>query len=145
MGAGQFLRDFRKDYHVKKTVAHRKAVMERKEKAEEKRTKVNIREIELDRSVDKRASHGRLLALLSQVKEVGIACLYKKEELRKLCDVYNVHFTSRWNKQKLAMELCHSIPQFDGIPSHQTTSRYAVNIVEPCVSTSIPVLRLTRL
>ena len=67
MGAGQILRDFRKDYHVKKTVTHRKAVMQKKEKAEEKRMKVNIREIELDRSVDKRASHARLLALLSQV------------------------------------------------------------------------------
>ena len=75
MGAGQFLRDFRKDYHVKKTVAHRKAVMQRKEKTEEKRMKVNIREIELARSVEKRASHGRLLALLSQVKEAGIARL----------------------------------------------------------------------
>jgi hypothetical protein len=27
MGAGQFLRDFRRDYHLKKSLAHRKLLM----------------------------------------------------------------------------------------------------------------------
>ena len=33
MGAGQFLRDFRRDYHIKKSLAHRKSLMLKKEKA----------------------------------------------------------------------------------------------------------------
>jgi hypothetical protein len=48
MGAGQFLRDFRRDFHIKKFLAHRKAVMERKEKAREKQMKVQLPEIEQD-------------------------------------------------------------------------------------------------
>ena len=42
MGAGQFLRDFRRDYHIKKSLAHRKAVRQRKDKADEKRMKVQL-------------------------------------------------------------------------------------------------------
>jgi hypothetical protein len=45
MGAGQFLRDFRRDFHIKKAMAHRKAVVARKEKADEKRQKVDMFEI----------------------------------------------------------------------------------------------------
>ena len=37
MGAGKFLRDFRRDYNIKKTIAHRKAVFQRKKKADEKK------------------------------------------------------------------------------------------------------------
>ena len=32
MGAGQFLQDFRRDYHLKKSVAHRKSLMSKKER-----------------------------------------------------------------------------------------------------------------
>ena len=48
MGAGQFLRDFRRDYHLRKSLAHRKAVLQRKEKANERRMKVPLKEIEQD-------------------------------------------------------------------------------------------------
>ena len=48
MGAGQFLCDFRRDYHLKKSLAHRKAVLQRKEKANEKKMKVEVSEIEQD-------------------------------------------------------------------------------------------------
>ena len=51
MGCGQFLRDFRRDFRLKKTLAHRKAVLARKQKAAEKRLKVELPSIENDRKV----------------------------------------------------------------------------------------------
>ena len=39
MGAGQFIKDFRRAFKIKKAAAHRHAVMQRKEKAHEKKTK----------------------------------------------------------------------------------------------------------
>ena len=57
MGAGQFLRDFRRDYHIKKSLAHRKTVLIRKEKDKGRRMKVYLSQIEQDRSHRKRSSH----------------------------------------------------------------------------------------
>ena len=54
MGAGQFLRDYRRHYHIQKSMAHRKAVLQ--SKAKEKKMKVNLEQIEQDRSVRKRCS-----------------------------------------------------------------------------------------
>ena len=42
LGARQFLRDFRRDYHVKKSLAHRKAITKRKERPNEKPMKVHF-------------------------------------------------------------------------------------------------------
>ena len=64
MGAGQFLRDFRRDFRLKKAMAHRKAVLARKEKAEELRQKVDLAEIRNDKSPMKKSSHVRLVVLL---------------------------------------------------------------------------------
>ena len=49
LGSGQFLKDFRRDYNLKKTLAHRKAVLARKEKDQERQMKVQIKAIEGDR------------------------------------------------------------------------------------------------
>ena len=78
MGAGQFLRDFRRDYHLKKSLAHRKAVSQRKEKAEEKRMKVHMQQIEQDRSPSKKYSHVRLLSLVNELGYRGLVRLYAK-------------------------------------------------------------------
>lgn len=144
MGAGQFLRDFRRDFHVKKSLAHRKEVMEKRKKAEENQMKVHLPEIEQDRSTGKKVSHVRLLALVNKLGEGGLKRLYQKNELHRLCDAYNVRWVSRWNKVKLASELARSIPRYDAIPCHQITSTYAVNIVQQNAD-SIPVLRIRRL
>ena len=63
MGAGQFLREFRKDYKLQKTLAHRKSVLQKREKARRKKLKVPICQIESDTSKDKKLSHVRLRAL----------------------------------------------------------------------------------
>ena len=91
MGAGQFLRDFRRDYHLKKSLAHRKFLMSKKEKARKGRMKVHLAQIEQDRSERKRASNIRLFALINEVKE-EVGTLYKKAELQHLCDAYKVKY-----------------------------------------------------
>ncbi|CAB3981947.1 ATP-dependent DNA helicase PIF1 [Paramuricea clavata] len=85
MGAGQFLRDFRRDYHLKKSLAHRKAVLQRKEKANERRMKVHFKQMEQDRSPGKRISHARLLSLVNELTHKGLTLLYT--------NVYVVHTT----------------------------------------------------
>jgi hypothetical protein len=129
MGAGQFLRDFQRDFKIKKSMAHRKAVMEREQKAQEKQMKVHLPEIEQDRSTRKEVSHTRLVALVKQVTSTGIVRLYKKNELQKLCRSYNCRYLAKWNKAKLANELCHIIQRHNFIPCHQITSIY---VTETC-------------
>lgn len=113
MAANQFLRDFRRDFQIKKSTAHRKAVMERKEKARHEQMKVNLFEIKQDRSHGKEVSHTRLVALVNQVKSNGMVRLYKKSELHKLCSSYGCHYLAKWNKTKSANELCRAIVSQD--------------------------------
>ena len=75
LGAGQFLRDFRRDFHLKKAMAHRKAVLEKKMRAEQKSRKVEISDLENDRSSNKSTSHLRLVALAVEIKEEGFVRL----------------------------------------------------------------------
>ena len=144
MGAGQFLRDFRRDYHLKKSLAHRKSLISKKEKARKGRMKVHLAQIEQDRSERKRSSHIRLLALINEVKE-DVGTLYKKAELQHLCDAYKVKYYKSWNKDQLAKALTQAIPTYDHIPHHQITSTYAIQATEFDAPDQIPVLRLRRL
>lgn len=144
MGAGQFLRDFRRDYHLKKSLAHRKSLMAKKVKERKGRMKVHLAQIEQDRSERKRSSHIRLLALVNEVKEdVGTLC--KKAELQHLCDAYGVRYLKSWNKGQLSKELTQAIPIYDHIPYHQITSTYVIQATELNALDRIPVLRLRRL
>jgi hypothetical protein len=59
MGAGQFFRDYRRAYYIQKSMAHRKVVLQRKEKAKKRKMKVLLKQIEEDKSVCKRRSHIR--------------------------------------------------------------------------------------
>ena len=54
MGAGQFIKDFRRAFKIKKAAAHRHAVMQRKEKAHEKNQKIYFAYIEQDASPGKK-------------------------------------------------------------------------------------------
>ena len=129
MGAGQILRDFRRDYHIRKSLAHRKTVLIRKEKDKRRRIKVHLSQIEQDRSHRKRSSHVRLLALINDVNE-DVAQLYKKTELQHLCDGYKVNYLKSWNKGQLANALIKAIPLYDHIPCHQVTSVYTEETME---------------
>ncbi len=65
MGAGQFLRDFRRDYHLK-----------------------NLWPITRPW---KRISHACLLSLINELTHKGLILLYTKCNLQQLCSAYNVH------------------------------------------------------
>lgn len=144
MGAGQFFRDFRRDYHVQKSLAHRKAVLLRKEKAKERKMKVTLKQIEQDRSIGKRRSHVRLLALVTEMGDRGLFRLYTKKELHTLCDAYDVQYFSRWNKGRLSTALAGKVTQCEIMPQHQVTSQYTVVVQEQQNSRKIPVLKLHR-
>lgn len=118
LGAGQFLRDFRREFQLKKAMAHRKAVLARKKKTEEKKMKIEINDIKDDRSPLKRSSHVRLLALAVQMKERGLMRLYKKKELEQLCVAYGIRCMAKWNKYRLAKEVFENITTCSEIPCH---------------------------
>ena len=88
MGAGQFLRDFCRDYHLKKSLAHRKSLMVRKENARRREMKVKLVQISYDKNPRKRVSHTKLLALVDELNVDGVVFLYRKEELKVLCNAY---------------------------------------------------------
>ena len=144
MGAGQFLQDFRRDFRLKKAMAHRKAVLARKEKAEELRQKVDLAEIRNDKSPMKKSSHVRLVALATQLKEAGLMRLYKKLELQQLCEAYGIRCMAKWNKRRLVKELFQKIAICDEMPSHQLLSRYEILPQPTNMTNRIPVLQLRR-
>lgn len=127
MGAGQFLSDFRRDYRIQKTLAHRKALMIRREKLRQRDMKVSLSEICKDKSPGKKVSHARLVTLVHDIKADGLVSLYKKKELQLLCKGYAVAYVSKWNKRRLASALIEQIGLNQHMPCHQETSRYSVN------------------
>ena len=146
LGAGQFLRDFRREFQLKKAMAHRKAVLARKEKAEEKKKKVEIADIREDRSPLKRLSHVRLVALAVEIKESGLMRLYKKKELEQLCVAYGIRNMAKWNKSRLAKELCQNITTCTEMLCHQSLSRFLIEEIPlpRNVSNRVPAIRLRR-
>ena len=146
MGAGQFLRDFRRDYHLKMSLAHRKSLMVRKEKARRREMKVKLVHISHDKSPRKKVSHTKLLALVDELKVDGLVSLYRKEELKVLCNAYACRFLSKWNKRQLASSLSEAIRMHEDMPCHEETSNYSVHVVGDVEDVDrVPVLRLRRL
>lgn len=129
MGAGQFLRDYRRSTKTRKALAHRKMVLQRKQKAQTRSMKVHLPQIKQDRSPFKQVSHGRLVALVDHSKEQGLKKLYTKCELEKLCSAYGIDCRSSWNKSKLAQELSSSIRSNTYIPVFQVLNEFTVNAV----------------
>ena len=129
MSVSQFLRDFRKDYQSKKSLAHRKAVLQEKQKADTKRIKVHIPQIEQDKSHNKQLSHLRLRALLANIKAEGLKGMYSRKELQQLCDAYNVQILSRWNKTKIPSDLAEAVLGHESMPSPQVLSSYRAVLV----------------
>lgn len=100
MSAGQFLQDFRRDYHNKKCLALQKSLIIKKEKARKNQMKVHLSQIEQDRGRRKWSSHIRLLALVNEVKE-GLSSLYKKSELQYYATPTMYDFLHRGTKLSL--------------------------------------------
>ena len=89
-GCGQYLRDFRRDYNIQKTEAHRKRVVERKATKEKKDEKVKMESITSDRSQNKEYLHRFLLALVSKRPTVFNTTLYSKSEIKILFQAYGM-------------------------------------------------------
>lgn len=144
MGAGQFLRNFRKDYQLKKSLAHRKAVLQKTEKAKAKKMKLHIPLMEQDKSKGKQLSHLRLHSLVDKVKAEGLKTLYSKKDLQRLCEAYDVRFITRWNKTKLASELAQSIISHESMPIPHMLSKYQATLVGEEAG-KVPIIRIARL
>ena len=74
MGVGEFLRDFRRDYHVKKTEAHRK-VVERKNKRDLLSSKVCLDSLRVGTTPGQVHSHLCLQQMVSQHEDISEQCL----------------------------------------------------------------------
>lgn len=60
VGANQFVKDFRRQWKVKKAMAHRQMVMARKDKQVQKDAKVPLEKVIQDNSCHKEVSHNQL-------------------------------------------------------------------------------------
>ena len=139
MGASQFLRDFRRNHNLKRAAEHRKKILQKKQRVEERRTKVSFDEITEDRSRSKNATHGRLTAFVKKHGRDGMKRGYTKGQLHRLCQAYGVHYTLRSNKDFLARNLINTILECNCIPH----PRYLDNLrVETCGNPESVTLRI---
>ena len=127
IGAGQFLHDFRRDYHIQKFLAHRKALLIKKEKLRERQMNVHLSDISKARNPRKKISHARLLSLAEDVKSDGLASLYNKNELQILCKGYAVACLSTENDGKVASALVAQSRQNQFVLCHQEQANYYIN------------------
>ena len=111
MGVGEYLREFRREFHLQKTEAHRKKVAEKKKKNDLVSSKVTITLIRGDTSANKRNSHQRLQAMVSQQGQIFQTSVYNKGEVQLLCKAYGVSFRRSDSKAKLSEKL---VPQIQG-------------------------------
>lgn len=92
MAIGEFLRDFRRDFNMKKTEAHRKKVVERQKRKDLKPSKVSPESIKEDTSANLVNSHIRLKLMIEQHDSIFETSVYSKEEVQLLCKAYGVKF-----------------------------------------------------
>lgn len=117
MGANQFLRDFRRDWEVQKTIAHRNMVMVRKEKKKQRDAKIPVDQICSDSSANKVESHRKLQGLIANFGTEILPAVYTRADLVKLCNAYGVHVTTRKKKADLGADLAVAIAQNQCIPN----------------------------
>jgi hypothetical protein len=102
--------------------------MVRKEKMRRRQMKVNLANINQDKSQGKKVSHTKLVALVDELYVQGLVSLYTKKELQILCNAYACRFLAKWNKKELASSLFEAIHKQNYIPCHQETSNYPCRI-----------------
>ena len=119
MGAGQFLRDFRRDNQIQRTEAHRKRVAEKAKKDDAKKSKITIQEVKEDRSEGKVVTHKQLQALCTKHPKVFESRLYTKNELAPFFAAYGIIFRSSSTKARLNDILIAEIMKHDFIPNVQ--------------------------
>ena len=83
MATCHFLRDFRRAYHLKKTVEHRKRVLQRKQVADERNDHPKFTSIMEDRSMGKQVSHCQLHLFVQKYGITGVKRVYTKDQLNE--------------------------------------------------------------
>ena len=102
MGIGEFLREFRTDFKLEKTEAHRKKIVEKKRKKDLISSKVTLQSIKEDRSSNK--------------ETIFQTSIYSKSELHLLCKAYGVVFRKNDSKIRLSDKLVPQIRNSYDIP-----------------------------
>ena len=103
------MRDFRRDFQLHKTEAHRKKVAEKKKKKDLVSSKVTVASIKEDSSANKQSSHQRLQAMLVQQGTIFQSTVYTKGEVQMICKAYGVSFRQSDTKAKLSEKLVEKI------------------------------------
>lgn len=111
MGAGQFLRDFRRSLNLKRSEELRKKVLKKRKEVEERNAIVRWDDVIADTSPGKVAIHGQLVACVRQYGCGPIRKNYTKAQLVRLCLAYDVPSNSRANKDTLAVPLAAAIEE----------------------------------
>ncbi|KAL9961197.1 hypothetical protein ACROYT_G030097 [Oculina patagonica] len=122
MGGNQFLRDFRREWEVQKSIAHRNNIMVRVEKKKRKEAKVPLAQICDDNTTNKVESHHKLQGLIASFGEEILSSVYTRAELAKLCSAYEVKFNSRTKKAVLGSDLAVAISRNSSIPKPSALS-----------------------
>ena len=100
IGVGEFLREFRRDFKL------RKKVVEKKKKKDLVSSKVTVESIKKDTSVNKGNSHRRLMTMLDQQESIFQSNVYSKSELQLLCKAYGLVFRRSDSKALLSENWC---------------------------------------
>ena len=112
VGAKESLKDFKRSYMLKKTMAHRHMVMLRTQKREKAKAKITMREFQEDRTTNKSVTYIKLKASLLRLGNSFMWTVYTVAELKRLCAQWRlVHKGSRGNappkkSQKIGLYLC---------------------------------------
>ncbi|XP_070550248.1 uncharacterized protein [Ptychodera flava] len=104
----QLRKDLLMDLNRKKTIAHRKAVLESKKKRSDK-NQFNMAMLQGDQSQNKCSSHYKLKSILINDKTFLEHSNFTKNDLKLLCQAYGVQYTSRTTKQGLSNALAAMI------------------------------------
>ena len=108
MGAGQYLRDFRRDFEWKKSEAHREKVLMKSQKKALQTDKINIDDIRADDSANKSKSHNMLVAMIAKHPRVfHDTRLYTNKDITLLLQAYGIH--KKGKKEILADTLVAAI------------------------------------
>ncbi len=116
VGAKEVLKDFKRCYSLKKTMAHRHMVLMRTQKKERKKSKLEMEEFKKDRSPNKSVSHAKLKGMVLQFGDAFLWTVYKVPEIRRLCAASDVPIPTAVKKKvdiaKLVIPVIKQTNQF---------------------------------
>ena len=99
IGAKEVLKDFKRCYILKKTMAHRHVVMVRKEKSVRKNAKVSMDDFRKDRSNNKVDTFTKMKGCILRLGDAYLWTVYTVAEIRRLCCACNVELPSKMKRK----------------------------------------------